>query len=175
MSTPVETFQVDWELRHLLETFEILRPRRILEVGAWHGGTLWHWLRWADHVVVVDDEMRKADEWQQWADDGLAELYLLQGDSRDPELVAKAQELGPYDFVFIDGDHRYEAVRADWANFSPMARVVAFHDILPRPGYGVSELWSEVKATPGARYMEICQNETLPGNEGPCGIGILWT
>jgi hypothetical protein len=53
--------------------------------------------------------------------------------------------------------------------------VIAFHDILPRIGYGVSDVWAEIKFTLGARTMEICQNEVMPGNEGRCGIGILWT
>ena len=52
--------------------------------------------------------------------------------------------------------------------------VVAFHDIYPRPSYGVSQLWAEMTAQPGARYLTICQNEVMPGAEGLCGTGVLW-
>jgi hypothetical protein len=52
--------------------------------------------------------------------------------------------------------------------------VVAFHDILPRSGYGVSLVWAEVKASEGARWIEIGQQEVEPGNEGRCGVGIVW-
>lgn len=171
-----EAFQSEWELQHLLGIVERLEPQRILEVGAMYGGTLWHWLQHAVlSVVVVDDEMRRASEWEEWEEHFGPDLYLVQGLSQDPEVIEKARSLGPYDFAFIDGDHRYESVSTDYANYGPLAKVVAFHDILPRPGYGVSELWTMLKAQSGARYIEIAQNETLAGNEGSCGIGVLWT
>jgi predicted O-methyltransferase YrrM len=37
----------------------------------------------------------------------------------------------PIDFLFIDGDHRYEAVRRDWDEWSPHVRpggIIALHD-----------------------------------------------
>jgi len=170
----VETFQNPWELSLLVNLVDRLRPEAILEVGAMYGGTLRHWL-WggATRVVVVDDQMRGADAWEAWA--GVKDLCLLQGLSQDGTLVQQAAELGPYDFAFIDADHSYDAVLADWRNYGPMTSVIAFHDILPRPGYGVSRLWGELRSAPGARCVEIVHNETLPGNEGPCGIGVLWT
>ena len=171
----VETFQVPWELGGLLDLLETLQPARVLEVGAMYGGTLWHWLRTAVEVVVVDDEMREPDLWHDWAEAYGTTLRLVKGRSQDEQVVRAAAAFGPYDFAFIDGDHRYESVRADWENYGPVAKVVAFHDILPRDGYGVSRLWAELTGEHGARYMTICQNETLEGNEGPCGIGVLWT
>jgi len=173
----VETFQSAWELEQLVSAFYLIAPSRVLEIGAWHGGTLWHWLRGSDDVVVIDDGMRRADDWKQWASDACSSLNLIQGYSQEPDTVNAARELGPYDFMFIDGDHSYASVRADWDNYSPMLAdggVVAFHDILPRPGYGVSQLWDELTSVEGARYMTICQNAVLPGNEGRCGIGLLY-
>lgn len=172
---PVEpvAFQNPWELEQFLALVRGFAPERILEVGAMYGGTLWHWLYIGKRVVVVDDEMRAADEWREWADKARGDLHLLQGDSRDPDIVAQAAALGPYDLVFIDADHTYEAVAADFANYP--GTVVALHDILPRPAYGVSRVWDEIKSRPGARWVEVCDNVTLPGNEGPCGIGVTWT
>jgi predicted O-methyltransferase YrrM len=174
-SAPVETFQAEWELGQLLKVVEEIPHNSILEVGAMWGGTLWYWVRHAYNLTVVDDEMRNADEWAGWAKNWGCELHLVAGSSHDPAIVAQAAEFAPYDFAFIDADHTYQAVRADWENYGPMARVVAFHDILPRPGYGVSQLWEELTAVPGARYVTICQNEVMPGNEGRCGVGVLWT
>lgn len=172
----VETYQAAWELEQLVAIVERLEPKRILEVGAWHGGTLWHWLQHATQtVVVIDDEMRMAETWEQWVERFGADLVLLQGRSQEGALIDKATACGPYDFVFIDADHTYAAVKSDWENYGPLGRVVAFHDILPRPSYGVSELWAMLKVQPGVRYVEIVQNEVLPGNEGRCGIGVLWT
>lgn len=169
----VDTYQVPWELDGLLQT--IGTPNRILEVGAMFGGTLWHWIRLATEVVVVDDEMREPDLWHDWAEAWNTKLRLVKGRSQDDNVVSAARAFGPYDFAFIDADHTYESVRADWENYGPLADVVAFHDILPRPAYGVSTLWEELTAVEGARYMTICQNDVMPGNEGRCGIGILWT
>jgi cephalosporin hydroxylase len=172
---PVETFQNEWELNQLIDVVRQLRPKRILEVGAMYGGTLWHWLQIADTVVVVDDEMRGAETWFEWESEFDSTLVLLEGESNHPELIKAAGWTAPYDFAFIDGGHLYEAVLADWRNYGPLAEVVAFHDILPRSAYGVWELWAQLKAEPGARYIEIAHNATLPGNEGPCGVGVLWT
>lgn len=151
-------------------------PIRILEIGAWHGGTLWHWLRVGTVVTVIDDEMRMADLWQEWAALEDAELHLLKGVSQDPAILADAAKNDPYDVLFIDGDHSYEAVRQDWENYSPMVGsggMVALHDIVERPGYGVSRLWGEIKSVPGMRWMEIVET-VEPGNESRCGIGVVW-
>jgi predicted O-methyltransferase YrrM len=171
----IETFQSEWELEQLVAAVERFAPSSVLEVGVWHGGTLWHWLQIADIVVAVDDVMRREEDWYGWADDACTELVTVQGLSRDRDVIARVD--GTYDFLFIDADHSYQSVRADWENYGPMVAeggLVAFHDILPRPGYGVSELWAELKAQEGSRWMEICQNEVLPGNEGRCGIGLLY-
>jgi predicted O-methyltransferase YrrM len=180
VTAPVETFQAEWELDQLVSIFHDLRPARVLEVGAMHGGTLWHWLcaEATETVTVIDDEMRNAGAWQEWARSSGISLHLLKGPSQAKDIVTAARNLGPYDFIFIDADHTYDAVKDDWAHFAPLVApggVIAFHDILPRIGYGVSDVWAEIKFTLGARTMEICQNEVMPGAEGRCGIGILWT
>ncbi len=177
MTAPVETYQVQWELDLLVGIVNVLETQRILEVGSYRGGTLWHWLQQAASVVAVDDRMLNVDDWRSWADEWNTDLHTIQGDSRHPTIVELAREHGPYDFVFIDADHSYQAVRSDVDSYGGMlvdGGVLALHDILPRPGYGVSEVWAEIKATPGVRYIEIAKNATEPGNEGPCGIGVVW-
>jgi cephalosporin hydroxylase len=179
MSKPaVETYQVPWELDQLLTLYKALAPARVLEVGCWHGGTLWHWLQQPGvTVVAVDDEMRSADDWQGWAMDAGSTLHSFQGSSHDPDVIWEVSGLGPYDFVFIDADHSYSSVKADWFNYGQMVApggALVFHDILPRPNYGVSEVWAEVKAMPNARWIEIGQEAVEPGNEGRCGIGVLF-
>ena len=42
-----------------------------------------------------------------------------------------------FDFVFIDGDHTYEGLKADWCGWSQLIKqsgVVALHDSHPTPG-----------------------------------------
>ena len=172
----IDTFQNVWELERMLEVVERLTGSThfsILEVGSMWGGTLWHWLQIADRVVAVDDEMRRGEEWLQWADEAVVDLQLLQGKSNDPDLIEKARELGPYDFAFIDADHRYESVKADWETYGPMVvpgGVIAFHDTLHpenQSDYGVGQLWAEITAPPDRRWIHIA-------NTGHCGIGMLW-
>ena len=70
----------------------------------------------------------------------------FKGDSKSPEAISFAEEHGPFDFVFIDGDHSYEGAKADWENYGRMAKIVGFHDIA-HPHHDVSKLWAEIKAT----------------------------
>lgn len=156
----------------MLAVFDRQKPKRVLEVGSWHGGTLWHWLQTAKTVVSVDDGMRRADQWQEWADESGAKLHLLRGMSQDPAIVAEADRLGPYDWIFIDADHTYPSVRADWENYSPMLAsggVFGFHDTqhVGDPTYGVERLWGEITAGPDVRWMHIVMTNH-------CGIGLLW-
>src|SRR4051812_36281041 len=99
----------------MLSLAERVQPERILEIGIWEGGTLWHWLRFAQTVTAVDDTMRDPgpDAWTAWAEQTGTELSLLHGDSRDPAIVESVRRRGPYQFVLIDGDHSYDGVRAD--------------------------------------------------------------
>jgi len=173
----IETYQNPWELEELVRIFDYHRPAKVLEIGSWDGGTLWHWLHNSDTVLAIDVGMRRAEDWLNWAEELGTRLLLIQSYSQDHTTVKAASVCGPYDFLFIDADHTYESVRADWDNYSPMVReggLIALHDILPRPGYGVSILWEQIKELPGTRWMEICQNEVMPGNEGRCGIGLVW-
>jgi len=168
----IEAYQNTWELDQMLAVVERLQPHSILEVGSMWGGTLWHWLQLAEVVVSVDDEMRRAEDWEQWADEAGTDLHLLRGMSQDPDLVAKADGLGPYDFIFIDADHRYESVSADWQNYRGMIApggIFAFHDTqhIGDPTYGVEQLWNEITSEPHARWLHIVMTHH-------CGIGMLW-
>lgn len=96
-------------------------------------------------------------------------VTIIWGDSRSPETVGRARSFAPYDAVLIDGDHSIEGVRADWDTYSPMARIVALHDIDAGSGkrYGVPELWNELKSR-GYRHCEII------GAKRGMGVGVVW-
>lgn len=168
--------QTPWELATMIGLLRDLpRPLRILEIGVYEGGTLWHWLQKADTVVGVDDAMRDPGPsvWSEWARKAHTNLILLQGSSHDPAIIASVTEHGPYGFCLIDADHRYEAVRQDWENYRGVIQpggIVAFHDLIPLPDYGVHRLWAEIKAEPGSRTIEIMEDE----NPARCGLGLVW-
>lgn len=96
------------------------------------------------------------------------EAQVFFGSSRNEKIIEKVRELGPFDAVLVDGDHSLKGVTADWKNYGPMARIVAFHDIVgdnpssvgPRP------LWAQLKKT--HRHREFIATGTERG------IGVLW-
>lgn len=93
------------------------------------------------------------------------------GDSTNPEMIAKVASLGPFDAIFVDGDHRLPGVTADCNNYRPHARkLIAFHDIANDTIFdgermGVSVFWGQVEGR-----KEQC---VAPGSF--LGIGILWS
>jgi cephalosporin hydroxylase len=168
--------QTPFELHYMHGLLRDLpRPLAVLEVGVYEGGTLWHWLQKADRVIGIDDTMRAPgpEVWHSWAAKAGTDLLLLHGSSHDPAIIEQARAHGPYGFCLIDADHSYHAVKQDWENYRSMIEpngIVAFHDIVPRPGYEVDRLWAEIKGQPGTRTMEIIED----ANSARCGIGAVW-
>jgi hypothetical protein len=72
------------------------------------------------------------------------DTHLFLGNSRSVEAQDFVRYLGPFEFIFIDGDHSYEGAKADWLNYGGMAKMVGFHDIA-HPHHDVSKLWAEIK------------------------------
>ena len=70
-------------------------------------------------------------------------LEMLSADAaRDPALRA-----APLDFLFIDGDHSWEGIRADWENFTPLlapGALACLHDSRERPGSDSERYTAEV-------------------------------
>ena len=70
-----------------------------------------------------------------------------------------------FDVIFIDGDHSYEGVKADFEEsikiLNPNGKIV-FHDINSLLCQGVVEFWNKIK--------NKCCIEFVDGNK--CGIGI---
>lgn len=78
------------------------------------------------------------------------EARLLLGSSHDSEIQRTAREMGPWDAVFIDGDHTEDGCRQDW-NFAKSLnpRRIFFHDFTdaeyhPMNGCYVNLVWDDV-------------------------------
>lgn len=176
---PVQVFQRDWEFSTLLELFRDRQPRRILEVGSYHGGTLYHWLHNAtkNSLVVSVDTYTAADNrdlYPEWANGHT--LEVIQGDSASEKTVERVAEHAPYEWVFIDADHLYENVKADWENYQPMCGqggIIALHDIYSDPNLHpeieVNRLWREIQAR-GYITQELVCNTQLAWS----GIGVVY-
>lgn len=176
----VPVFQRPAEFDQLLAMYRQRRPRRILEIGTYYGGTLKQWLQHATRgavVVSVDTyAIPQADNrrlYASWAKKGVA-IHALEGRSDDPAIVAQVRDLGPYDWVLIDADHTLGAVSRDWQTYGPMCApggVIIFHDILDHPAHPeiqVIHLWREIKAS-GAKTFEIVEDRAALWG----GLGVV--
>lgn len=79
--------------------------------------------------------------------------------------------MGAFDFLFIDGGHRYDEVAADFRNFSPLVHsggVIAMHDVMVRehPDCDVWRVWDEIT---GDKII-LWDGEPSPG----IGACITW-
>ena len=128
----------------------------MLEIGlGYYGSTHFLWRLFFDRVITVEKihERIRAfgkntkDFYGKWVLNDQKSSFLI-GMSNDTSTVRKAYELvvkmNGIDVLFIDGDHSYEAVLADWLLYSPLVKkdgIVAFHDsTLLGPDLGVPQL-----------------------------------
>lgn len=174
-----EALQYPEELEPFVGLLREQGVRKYLEVGTCNGGTFHRvlsCLRPGGYGVAVDlphqkwgkpGSRRQLEAVIRRLRRGGKDVRVIWGNSRDPAVIQQAAALAPYDAVFIDGDHSLEGVTADWRNYGPMARIVAFHDIACHgPEIAVPQLWEELKAT--RRHVEIvCKGSMM-------GIGVLW-
>lgn len=101
--------------------------------------------------------------------------YCIFGDSQSQRVFNTLMKLDfLFDLVFIDGDHRYEAVKTDFDMYGNLAPYTAFHDIntsqtISKDGHklGVTKLWNEIKQNHDY-YEWINKN-----SEKDFGIGLL--
>lgn len=159
-----------------------------LEVGSKFGGSLWraaNALPTGARIVSVDmpggtKAWKESQASLTACHEALRALgydtHAVWGDSKDPGVIAQVRALGPFDAALIDADHRLPGVTADFANYGPMARIVAFHDLAWRRApewvgtrIDVPEFWASIKGD-YARTQEIVLCPTGKNN----GIGVLW-
>lgn len=178
--------QHDWELERFVELLKRIGARSYLEIGARYGGSFGRvMMALPDNArgVCVDfpggefgDENSPVRLF-----DALTRLRrrkrqvgCVLGPSTAPEVIGRVTAAAPFDAVFIDADHRYEAVKRDFEIYAPLGRAIALHDIAA-PDYvssrtgtpvEVPRFWAEIKH----RFptIEICQTGTL------MGIGVVF-
>ena len=162
-----------------------LRPRAALEIGTFRGGTLFIHSRLAtpDATLISIDLpgslLGKIWRWghtpifNRFTQNGQT-LRLLRADSHSKETlmtVSKFLNGRQLDLLFVDGDHSYTGVRADFEMYAPFVRpggVVAFHDIAMQPlPNEVARFWNEIK--PSYRHKEILHSTA----KDAMGIGVI--
>ena len=172
--------QIRSEITGLLGVLTKSPPRVVLEIGTGLGGTTLLLARVAAHnAIVITLDLPTGPSPQRLLDAGSREgkrIYAVRADSHDYSSYARIQSLigrQKIDVLFIDGDHSYEGVRADFRLYSPLVRStgwIAFHDIVPGPAEfvgGVPQFWCELKRNHEAH--EFIANHEQQG----LGIGLI--
>jgi len=179
------------DLNELEEFVKFVREQKVrsyLEVGAKYGGSLWKVVTSMpikSRAVAVDLPFQSAFKrpisepyLEQAVHDlrkGGYEMTLILGDSTDANVVEQVRKLAPFDLCLIDANHSEDYVRADWQNYGPMAKIIAFHDIswnMDRNQHkdfkiDVPKVWREISAGRRVREIKLCPTQDN-------GFGILW-
>lgn len=182
---PVPLAQIPEEIKQLVDVYNTIKPRTVVEIGVAHGGTLWYWLKHAVSgatIIAVDqgqeywrppDPDFNRDIWQDWTRPDI-DFHYLEGNSQTAEMQYRVAKLVNHriDFLFIDADHSFDGVRKDWQLYFPMVvnakGVIALHDIISaKPHIQVNRWWDIVKTMYPGVYIEITSNQ------GWGGIGLV--
>jgi len=156
-----------------------IRVSSILETGSLHGYTFDYLVRSLnpDIAVSVDlpgltDGFAKSEQKLDQTIQGLREDGMMirnfKANSHDQLTIDAAAEYGPFDLVYIDGDHSYEGAKQDHENYP--GKIVAFHDIANQ-AMGVSEYWHDIKDN--YLHIEFCEHNSEDKRKH-LGIGVLY-
>jgi cephalosporin hydroxylase len=176
------------EIRRLLARLIALQPRYVCEVGCYRGGTLFLFCQAAApdaHIISLDlahapERLRAYQHFRRHAQ----RLSFVSGDSHAPQTLKRVRRLlrgAQLDFLFIDGDHSYAGVKADFETYAPLVRsggLIALHDIVPNRSLSQGEqtvaysgevyrFWQELKTS--YAHEEYIHS---PDQDG-YGIGVL--
>src|SRR6266576_3315013 len=98
----------DLRLPGLLDLIDMVKPKRMLEIGSFKGVSTEVFLLHAEHVTAIDPWENKGIYTEFYSRVGAyPHLTIIRGKS--PEAVPQKK----FDFAYIDGDHSFEAVCAD--------------------------------------------------------------
>jgi cephalosporin hydroxylase len=185
----IRPMQIATEIRGLLELVAAEQPAAVLEIGTARGGTLYLFAQVArDDAVLVSVDLPEGDasfggrsrykrrgRLYRAFGRGRQRVEYISGDSHDPatrERVVAALAGRPVDLLFIDGDHTFAGVKADYEMFSPLVRaggLIAFHDIVPGEAElvgDVPDFWRGVRGNDAVELVESWE-------QGGCGIGLI--
>lgn len=164
------------ELAILLALADSIRPRTVIEVGTFAGGTAWAFAQLAtvEHIITID-YAAEPDATARLAD-LRPQVSRVTYDSRDPNCFHNVSALvGPEraDLLFIDGSHDLRSVESDYRTFAPLVRIgglVALHDVERhngQPDVEVHAFWDHL-----ANYAVTTKITAAPGKWA--GIGLVW-
>lgn len=174
------------EIIAFIEFMKPEAPKTICEIGTFGGGTtflLSQAMPSVDTTIGVDINIRNARLLHHLKRKD-QRLHLIRGVSYSADTVMRVKRLLGHrdlDLLFIDGDHMYAGVSADFFAYRPLVRdggIIAFHDIVADHGarFGretvnwagnVPKFWSQVKP------LLWCREFIEDPDQDGYGIGVL--
>jgi len=130
----IRPLQVPSELNRFAQIVASIRPKRVLEVGTFQGGTLCILARLSAPcatIISVDLPGGKFGGGQSKVRSlpyhtfgkMFQSMYLIRGDSHSEEVAARVRHITQFlDVLFLDGDHTYDGVKHDFLSYSPLVR-----------------------------------------------------
>lgn len=194
---PVPSYQNPWELAQLLDIYHTNAPKSYLELGPYHGGTLYWFIKNAvcgcklGGVDLFDELLGQRwttpADWDKWVEDANTEkgikanalfdiqFKLFEGDTHDPAIIAAVTEYyeGSLDWLFIDANHEYVHCRQELADYGALLHegsVLCLHDVRPR-NMGSNRLWEELRHA-GYKTQLIVADPTSETVDA--GIGVVY-
>lgn len=181
--------QIQEEFDELINFYKALKPKNVLEIGSLLGWSLRNFIfnsPESTNIISIDLPVRefvgpmdhRVDQqeygqmilWKKWAKQNKVNLFVLPELSLEKNTLEKVKSITPeLDFLFIDGNHMYEAIKYDFETYSTLVRpggIIAFHDIAVNEEGGGSKFWNEIKHN--YKHKEILKSPT-----GKMGIGVL--
>jgi predicted O-methyltransferase YrrM len=185
----LKPLQVESEFRQMIRLAAHVRARRVVEIGTANGATLFALTRVAaDDAVVVSVDLPGGlfgggyPAWKKTIYSRFARpaqrVHLLRANSHEEQTFERVRQLtgsGSVDILFIDGDHTYEGVRADFLRYRELVRpggLIFFHDIIKNtfdPGVQVDRFWRELVAR---KWLDGCKEFVQDHQQGLAGIGV---
>ena len=124
------------ELAAFLALLADVDPQVMVEVGSDAGGGLWAWRQVCPRVIGITLADGPFGSGISLDPHG---CEILHGDSHQWSTyhrLARMLDGDRVDVLFVDGDHTFKGVKADYEMFGPLVRpggIVAFHDICDHP------------------------------------------
>lgn len=163
------------ELKKVLTFVGEIHPKVIVEIGTHKGFSALDFFRAFDPDLLITIEIDPHEvhaDFLALPDD---RVHLVEGNSHTDEVLEKVENIlhgKKIDFLYIDGDHHYEAVKADFFFYEPLVReggIVGFDDIMltdwkyREAGVEVNRFWNQLIKEPGTKYAEFWDMTQVAG------------
>ena len=178
------------EFRAFADYVKSHEPKTIVEIGTKKGGSFFIWARYIKPTSLISIDLPKGIHGGGFpkqkipfmkyflSDVKESKVSIIQGNSQSTDTLNKLKEIlkgEKIDFLFIDGDHRYEGVKSDFNMYKGLVRkggLIGFHDIISSEYHHnldcfVDQLWNELKKD--YEHIEFIQNP----KQHKYGIGVL--